>query len=129
MRVKVIFIFLVFVMIFVKNLYSMELVTKKGNFIIKFAFTNAKITTGINNAKLEVYDRNNNPVDSAKIEILLWMVEHGHYSSATPVIKEIEPGIYEISKLDFEMKGRWELIINIKKDKIKDRVSFDIVVE
>lgn len=135
MKIKSIFYLLIFTLLFAGNSYLAEQnivfnsVTNKKNFGIKLLFMNSRISTGKNNAMIEVYDMNKNPVSLAKIDILLWMGEHGHYSSATPVVKEIKPGIYEVSRLDFEMKGRWEIIINVKKDKTKDRVSFVVDVE
>lgn len=131
---KIILSVLVFILSFTKNSSADEnktfsLITDRGNFTIKFTFMDPKVSTGSNKANLEIYDMNKNPVKSAKIEIILWMGEHGHYSSATPVIKEVKPGFYDISELDFEMKGRWEITISIKKDSIKDRVSFEILVD
>ncbi|MCX7770121.1 MAG: FixH family protein [Proteobacteria bacterium] len=106
-----------------------DLKTNRGSFYVKFIFLDSRITTGNNNAILEIYDKDRNPVKSAKVEILLWMNEHGHYSSSSPVIKERETGIYEVTKLDFEMRGKWEVIVNLKKDNLKDKVSFEVLVE
>jgi hypothetical protein len=81
-----------------------------------------------NESIIEVFDKNNNPVKGAKINIVLWMNEHGHFSSVTPSVTEINAGVYKITGLEFGMAGKWEIRFEVKKDKIKDRANIEILV-
>lgn len=105
-----------------------NLVSDKEYFYIKMILKDKDFYVGKNNVLIEIYDKDYNPIDKAKIEILLWMNEHGHYSSANPKVEEIKPGVYDVKNLDFEMSGNWEIRIIISKGKIKDKASLEITI-
>ncbi len=102
--------------------------TDKKYFQLKLTMPQKGFQISGNEVIVKVFDKNNNPVVGAKISIVLWMSEHGHYSSVTPSVKEVNPGIYKINGLEFEMPGRWEINFEIKKDKVKDRATLEILV-
>jgi len=102
--------------------------TNKKYFQLKLTMPQKGFQIDGNEVIVEVFDKKNNPVKGAKINIILWMSEHGHYSSVTPSVKEVNPGKYRITELEFEMAGKWEINLEIKKDKVKDRAKLEIVV-
>jgi len=102
--------------------------TVKKYFQLKLLMPKKGFQINGNESIIEVFDKNNNPVKGAKINIVLWMNEHGHFSSVTPSVTEINAGVYKITGLEFEMAGKWEIRFEVKKDKIKDRANIEILV-
>lgn len=133
MKLKIMIFF--FILCLCNNIFAQENVkvlrgkSENERFSVQIFFNSTEITSGPNTAKMVIYDANNLPVEDAKIDIVLWMNEHGHFSSATPKTINTGKGEYRIKELDFEMSGKWELRILIKKDKVSDRISFDIDVK
>ena len=58
------------------------------------------------------------------VEVSLWMPNcgpNGGHPSAPVTIKEVSPGVYEVSKAYFVMTGRWDVVLSLKKnDKLVD---------
>jgi YtkA-like len=52
------------------------------------------------------------------------MPSMGHEATAVPEVKEIEPGLYEVSGVVFSMSGTWEVRYRAARSSIQDEAAF-----
>lgn len=67
--------------------------------------------------KLEVKDKNSNPITSANVSLKFFRPTLSGFDK-TIVLKETSLGVYE-SKVELPMNGIWDVYIDIKKEKNK----------
>ncbi len=56
----------------------------------------------------------------AKVTATTWMPSMGHGSPTDPVVTEVSPGVYEISKVVFTMPGLWEVRYRAEREGASD---------
>lgn len=100
---------------FVADINAEQIKTEKGLFLIEVNIDKEVLRVGeIRSIKLIVRDAYGNGVDGADIKATPWMTEHGHGSSKQTEVMGKGGGIYIVENLYFTMKGKWDLIIEIK---------------
>lgn len=67
---------------------------------------------GLNTWTVKLTDAMGSPVSGATITVKTLMPDHGHPSSITPQVKAMgDPGVYEVTLLDFFMAGIWQVTL------------------
>jgi hypothetical protein len=64
---------------------------------------------GLTNFELTVTDSEGNPVSGLQLSVVPWMPQMGHGTSITPTVKEVNPGIYQVTQVYLFMPGEWAL--------------------
>jgi hypothetical protein len=98
--------------------------TAEGIFHVQMSYGREGIKEGRNEITVMITDKNNKPVEGAKVEINPWMPKHEHGAMWTPQVTETGGGVYK-SVVPLGMGGHWEFKIHISKDDAEDRVVFD----
>jgi hypothetical protein len=73
---------------------------------------------------LVIHDSHDHDVEKAAIAIDYRDVETAKPAAEVPVLKERGGGLYTVSNLDLQRKGRWKLTITVKKGAVEDSVQF-----
>ncbi|MEZ4269714.1 MAG: FixH family protein [Myxococcota bacterium] len=68
-------------------------------------------TTGQNRLTITVTHADGSPAPGATLTVDPQMPAMGHGSSETPVITEVDPGVYEAFPVTFQMPGEWTLSV------------------
>lgn len=111
---------ILFIIIFLVNYTNAEQrQTENGLFTVEVLIEKSDLKIGENKPiKLILRDSSGNPIDGAHINATPWMMEHGHGSNKHTQVQEKGNGLYIIENIYLTMKGKWDLIIEIKhKDK------------
>lgn len=73
---------------------------------------------------IALHDEKDSDIAGAKIIITLRNIETGETAPGTVTVKDNGNGLYIVSGLNLQRKGRWELALTIKKDNVEDSVKF-----
>ncbi len=71
-----------------------------------------------------IHDARDQDVEKAVISLDFRNLETGKPAEETPVVKERGDGLYIVSNLDLRKKGRWKLMVMVKKSSGEDSVEF-----
>lgn len=83
---------------------------------------------GNNEWSLEITDADGLPVENLDFDVVLFMPEHGHGSSATTVAAGANPGDYNVTRINFIMGGIWEVQVISRGESPERDVSFYVDV-
>lgn len=100
-------------------------VTSEGKLLQLQAYTapSQPPTRGLSTVSLEISDATSGqPQDGLTINAVPWMPAHGHGTSIKPVVAAKGGGVYEISKVNMFMGGKWDLRLTFS-GAISDRVT------
>lgn len=61
------------------------------------------------------------------INVVLWMPSMGHGSVPT-IVERVDVGTYKIKRVNFIMKGPWDLYFQIQKDGVTEQVTASVVI-
>jgi hypothetical protein len=73
---------------------------------------------------LVIHDSHDHDVEKAAISVDYRNAETAEPATETPTIKERGDGLYTVSNLDLQKKGRWKLAITVTKGPVRDSVQF-----
>lgn len=111
----------VFIIFFVTYANAEQKKTEYGLFIVETIIEKGDLRVGENRPiKIILRDSSGSPVEGAYIKATPWMTEHGHGSNKATQVKEEGNGLYIIENINFTMKGKWDLIIEIKYSSRED---------
>src|SRR5690349_13252923 len=79
------------------------------------SFLIEKPTKGWNELRVEVFDRDDAPLEGVTVKVTPWMPAHGHMSEEV-VADETDSGVYETEDVLFFMAGNWELHAEVVHD-------------
>jgi hypothetical protein len=96
-----------------KKLFSIEIVTDKKDLKI------GKDIVGI-----IIHDSNDEDVEGAKIQVVLYVPKQGQESTDFFTVTEMGRGLYSVKNIDLQRKGEWELRIKVKKGDSEDNAVF-----
>ncbi len=82
-----------------------------GQLVLALSWDPAPPTTGQNRLTITVTHTDGSPAPGASLTVDPQMPAMGHGSSETPVITEVEPGVYEAFPVTFQMPGEWTLSV------------------
>ncbi len=71
-----------------------------------------------------IHDARDADVEKAVITIDFRNLETDEPAADKPVVKERGEGLYIVSNLDLSKKGRWKLVVTVKKDSVEDSAQF-----
>lgn len=75
---------------------------------------------GDNTLRLHVTGAAAEPVDGLDVQVSAFMPAHGHGASATPVVKAIGGGDYEVDDVVLTMSGYWEVRLTFTRPGLED---------
>ncbi len=99
--------------------------TENSMFGVEMVIPNTRLITGVNELDLIIHDMDHRDIEGAEVTVTPWMPEMGHGAFSAPAVKEKGRGLYTISNIVLVMGGHWELRVDIKKGRKKDRVVFN----
>ncbi len=105
---------------------KINMTSKTGAFNIELNYKD-EFKTGRNDIQLKLTNAYNEAVPGAKIEIKPWMPGMGHGVMWIPKVTDKGGGNYD-ALIMLSMGGHWELKMDIKKDKVEDKVVIDVMV-
>ena len=100
--------------------------SESGTFNVELKYQD-EIKSGRNDIQLKLTNAYNEAVPGAKIKITPWMPEMDHGVMWIPKVTDKGRGKYDVLFM-LSMGGRWELRMNIMKEKLEDKVVFDFMV-
>jgi len=104
------------------NLYATEqFISAGGNYVVYLEndLSESKIGHYLS-VELAVTDSSGERLSKANITIDGGMPGHGHGLPTSPIISEVEDGIYVINGLKFTMPGLWQIVLLIEKSGMTD---------
>lgn len=72
--------------------------------------------------KMTITDRSGAPVEGLSLDVVPWMVAHGHGTAIKPSVTPDGPGEYLVSDVNLFMPGTWELRTSIT-GRVTDHVA------
>ncbi|MES2526690.1 MAG: FixH family protein [Bdellovibrionota bacterium] len=66
--------------------------------------------------------------DLVSVDLWMQMGSHGHGSSPLKVT-QVSPGIYDVTKAFFVMKGKWQIRVTYKLDSVKETLIIPVDVK
>ena len=73
--------------------------------------------------------RDNRPVEGARLAVDAAMPQHRHGMNTQPVVTATSPGRFHVSGMQFHMPGRWELYFDITEGAVTERAQFEVNLE
>lgn len=109
---------------------NLETRSENGSFILRLEMNQRPLTTGkLVTATIALYEgHSKTKVAGAQIEVVPWMTVHGHGSSKKTVVKEKGEGLYSVENIYFTMDGDWDILINVRKERIEDKAILTLTV-
>jgi hypothetical protein len=104
---------------------SLFKVTEKGLFSVEMIIKGKELKTGVNTLDVIVHDKDDKDVVGAEVSVSPWMPDMGHGVFEKPVITERGGGLYSAGNVILIMGGHWELRVQVKKDGLEDKATFD----
>lgn len=86
-------------------------------------------TRGVIGAELRVHDAAGAPKDGLAIDVVPWMVAHGHGSSVIPLVTPMGDGVYRIDRIQLAMPGTWQLRFSMKAADLDAQASTMLEVQ
>lgn len=112
-----------FIIFFVTYADAEQKKTEKDLFTVNIEIEKGDLRVGENRPiKLILSDINGRPVEGADVKASPWMMEHGHGSNKHTKVQEKGNGLYIIENVYLTMKGKWDLIIEIKHKEKEDSI-------
>jgi hypothetical protein len=117
----------VFIIFFVNYANAEQKKTENGLFTIEVLIEKGDLKVGENKPiELILHDASGNSLEGADIKVTPWMTEHGHGSNKQTQVKEKGNGLYIIENIYLTMKGKWDLIIEIRYSDKEDSVVISL---
>jgi YtkA-like len=68
------------------------------------------------------------PVEGLSIDVVPWMIAHGHGSNVTPTVTPLGRGVYRIENLQLVMAGAWELRMDLhgQGTEVRAKTTLDV---
>lgn len=66
------------------------------------------------------------PLEGAEVGVSAFMPDHGHGLNYVPLTEELGGGRYRVDGLLFHMPGFWQLHVDVVRDGVASRASFDL---
>jgi outer membrane murein-binding lipoprotein Lpp len=99
--------------------------SESGTFNVELKYQK-DIKSGRNDIQLKLTDADGETVPGAKIDITPWMPKMDHGVMWIPKVTDRGKGQYDVL-LILSMEGHWELRMDIIKEKLGDKVVFDLM--
>ena len=99
-------------------------ITEHGAYSVEVLLDDSEYKIGKGVVGIVVHGDNDSDVIGAKLTIVQKNLETGEPVSGPLTITDKENGLYIISGLDLQRKGRWELSVTVKKGEVEDSVKF-----
>ena len=81
---------------------------------------------------VEVFDTNDasTPAEGISVVVAGWMPEHRHGMSLRPSVTGPQPtGTWTVDGVLFHMAGRWQLFVDVIRERHKERAVFELELE
>ena len=107
----------------------LETVSQNGYIIKIFSEVTPININVIHNWSIDIRDSKDNLIDDLIITVNGGMPLHSHGLPTSPkVVNQSSTGSYKLEGIKFHMAGKWEIIMELKKDNLIDvaKVSFNI---
>lgn len=101
-------------------------ITGKAAFSIEVLLDDKEHDIGKGMIGIVVHDERDADVAGANLTITRKNRETGESAPGPVSITDKQNGLYIVSGLDLQRKGRWLLAITVKKDNTEDRVNFNL---
>jgi hypothetical protein len=88
---------------------SLTVTTASGNLTVNLWTSPSPPVKGVNALRFAFVDHQGAPVQAAGVTATAWMPAHGHGTSVTPSVNEVDVGVYEATRVVVFMDGRWEI--------------------
>ena len=99
-------------------------ITEHGSYSVEVLLDDSEYKIGKGVVGIVVHGDNDSDVIGAKLTILHKNLETGEPVSGPLTITDKKNGLYIISGLNLQRKGRWELSVTVKKGEVEDSVKF-----
>lgn len=99
-------------------------VTEHAKFSVEILLDDKEYDIGKNVVGVVIHNARDEDVSGAEITFVLKDLVSGESSTLTPLVTDKGNGLYIISGLDLEKKGKRELAMTVKKDGVTDTVKF-----
>ena len=99
-------------------------VTGHAAYSVEVLLDDKEYTIGKNVIGIVVHDAHDEDVKGAQLTIVHKNLATNENAPAPASITDKGNGLYFVSGLDLQKKGRWELAITVKKDGVEDGVKF-----
>jgi hypothetical protein len=107
--------------------YSHTVTSKKGMFTVTYDSEIKPVPVrSIHQWRLDIADKDGNPVDGAEIEVSGSMPAHGHGLPTKPEATPEGGGLYLLEGMSFSMPGYWTVTVRIHKDGMEDSATFNL---
>ena len=108
--------------------YTTTETSKGGMFVVTYVPEDGKnVLNRMQQWKIHLENRANEPVLGAKIKVSGGMPEHGHGLPSKPrVTKELGNGDYLVEGLKFTMPGWWKIVLKISSESDEENVTFNL---
>lgn len=101
-------------------------ITKHAAFSVEILLDDSEYPIGKGVVGIVIHNARDQDVKGAGIALTLKNMETGQRVPGAPTITDKGNGLYIVSGLNLQRKGRWELLVTVSKDNVKDSVKFDL---
>ncbi len=112
---------LVFTKHFNESLFD---ITEKSEFSVEILLDDKEYKIGKDVIGIVIHNSRHQDVENASVTVDYRNMDTGESADRGAVVKETGRGLYTVSNLDLNKKGRWKLTITVRKDGLDDSVQF-----